>query len=103
MQGFYKNDNGFLVWSADRVLNENFELWLDQKDTYTYPVEGWYWFDSGIDARNALECYGPQPFPSWVIDTAVAQYVPPIPLPQDNKFYAWDEDTLSWVEVEIAP
>lgn len=100
MQGFYKDDNGFLVWSADRVLNENFELWLDQKDTYTYPVEGWYWFDSEVEARNTLECYGPQPFPSWTVNTATARWEAPTPYPTDEKQYDWDESTLSWVEVQ---
>jgi|688.fasta_scaffold126951_3 hypothetical protein len=100
MQGFYKDDNGFLVWSADRVLNERFELWLDQKDTYTYPVEGWYWFDSEIEARNTLSCYGPQPFPSWTVNTTTARWEAPTPHPTDEKQYAWDESTLSWVEVQ---
>jgi hypothetical protein len=100
VQGFYKNDNGFLVWSADRVLNERFELWLDQKNTYTYPVEGWYWFDSEVEARNTLECYSPSPFPSWVLNTATAQYEPPVAYPSDNKIYAWDENAVSWVEVQ---
>jgi len=54
MQGFYKNDNGFLVWSADRVINDNFELWLDQKETYSYPVEGWIWAESEEQARLTL-------------------------------------------------
>ena len=99
MQGFYKNDNGFLIWSADRVLNENFELWLDQKDTYTYPVEGWYWFDSEVEARNTLECYSPVPFPSWVINRTTAQYEPPVAYPTDGKQYAWNEETVSWVEI----
>jgi hypothetical protein len=54
MQGFYKNDNGFLVWSADRVINDNFELWLDQKDTYSYPVEGWIWADTTEEAKSVL-------------------------------------------------
>jgi hypothetical protein len=100
MQGFYKDDNGFLVWSADRVLNENFELWLDQKDTYTYPVEGWYWFDSEVEARNTLECYGPQPFPSWTVNTTTARWEAPTPYPTDEKQYGWDEATTSWVEAQ---
>ena len=99
MQGFYKNDGGFLVWSADRVLNERFELWLDQKDTYEYPVEGWVWADSELIARQTLECYGIQPFPSWVVDTETATWQPPIPYPNDEKVYLWDEGSLSWVEV----
>ena len=54
MQGFYKNDNGFLIWSADRVINENFQLWANQKDTYSYPVEGWIWADSTEEAKSIL-------------------------------------------------
>ena len=97
--GFYKDDNGFLVWSADRVINDNFELWIDKKDTYSYPVEGWYWFDSEIEARNTLNCYGPQPFPSWTVNKATASWNPPISYPTDGQFYEWDETTLSWKEV----
>jgi len=54
MPGFYKNDNGSLLWSADRVINDNFQLWIDLKDTYNYPVEGWIWADSEAEARVIL-------------------------------------------------
>ena len=100
MQGFYKKEEelNMLVWSADRVINDNFELWIDQKDTYDYPVEGWYWFDSEVEARNTLQCYGPQPFPSWVVDTTTASWQPPVPVPPEGRWY-WNEETTSWVEV----
>jgi hypothetical protein len=97
--GFYKNDNGSLIWSADRVLNENFELWLDQKDTYTYPVEGWYWFDSEIEARRSLKCYGIQPFPSWVLNETTCQWEAPVPYPTDGKYYDWNEADFLWKEM----
>jgi hypothetical protein len=54
MQGFYKNDNGSLLWSADKVVADNFELWLDKKDIYSYPVEGWVWAESEEQARLTL-------------------------------------------------
>jgi hypothetical protein len=54
MQGFYKNDDGFLVWSADKVINNNFELHLNQKDTYSYPVEGWIWAENEEEAKSVL-------------------------------------------------
>lgn len=53
-----------------------------------------YTYDASIDAFVA-----PQPYPSWVLD-ANAQWQAPVPYPTDGKMYAWDEDTLSWVEVE---
>lgn len=39
----------------------------------------------------------PQPFPSWSLD-ANHDWQPPTPMPQQGD-WAWDEDTLSWVEV----
>ena len=97
--GFYKNDNNALIWSADRVINDNFELWESLKDTYTYPVEGWIWADTDLIARQTLECYGIQPFPSWSVNLTTAQYEPPVSYPQDDKEYTWDETSLSWIEL----
>jgi hypothetical protein len=97
MQGFYKKDNDFLIWSADRVINDNFELWIDKKDTYNYPVEGWHWFDSEKEARNTLQCYGPQPFSSWSINTETASWQPPVASPSEGR-WRWNEETISWVE-----
>ena len=99
MQGFYKNDNGYLVWSEDRVINDNFELWLDKKDTYNYPVEGWIWANSEREARISLDCFGPQPYPSWVLNRTTADWEAPVELPKTGKLYTWNESTLSWVEV----
>lgn len=99
MQGFYKNDNGFLLWSADRVINDNFELWIDQKDTYSYPVEGWIWADSELIARQTLECYGINPFASWTLNLETASYEAPTPYPSDGKMYMWSEDDLNWQEI----
>jgi len=41
----------------------------------------------------------PQPFPSWIKDGSTYQWNAPVPRPIDGKFYRWDEDTLSWIEV----
>lgn len=51
-QGFYKNDDGTLLYGPNFVLNANYELRKETKDDHTYPVDGWYWFDSEDDARN---------------------------------------------------
>lgn len=53
-----------------------------------------YTYDGNLDAFVA-----PQPFPSWVLD-ADAKWQAPVPYPTDGKMYAWDENTLSWVETE---
>ena len=52
-----------------------------------------YTFDFALDAFIP-----PKPFNSWVLDEATAQWKPPTPRPGDN--YRWDEETVSWLEVE---
>jgi len=39
----------------------------------------------------------PQPYPSWIRSGSFWQ--PPVPRPNDDKFYTWDEDTTTWIEV----
>jgi hypothetical protein len=43
----------------------------------------------------------PQPFASWSLDDNF-DWQPPVEKPQDNLFYIWDEESLNWVEVELA-
>jgi hypothetical protein len=40
----------------------------------------------------------PKPFQSWVLDEETANWEAPVPMPEGN--YRWDEETLSWLEVE---
>lgn len=42
--------------------------------------------------------YEPQPFTSWVLNTATWTWEAPTPYPNDGKFYVWDEATQSWIE-----
>ena len=41
----------------------------------------------------------PQPYPSWTMNTTTYLWEAPTPMPVDDKFYRWDEDTTAWVEV----
>ena len=43
--GFYKFA-GTLIHGHNWVRGPDFELRSETKDTYSYPVDGWYWFDS---------------------------------------------------------
>jgi hypothetical protein len=47
----------------------------------------------------------PRPFPSWVLDEDTCLWGAPIPRPDENKIYNWDEDSKSWVEMllDISP
>ena len=53
-QGFYKKDGDTLLYGPNFVLNENYELRAETKDQYTYPVDGWSWFDSKEEAIRIL-------------------------------------------------
>lgn len=39
----------------------------------------------------------PQPFPSWVLNDDTLEWVPPIPMPEDDQLYQWDESAGDWV------
>lgn len=43
----------------------------------------------------------PQPFSSWTLD-ANHDWQPPTPMPETEGMWAWDEDTLSWVDATPA-
>ena len=40
-----------------------------------------------------------QPFPSWVLNQETYFWESPLPYPNYDKTYCWDEPTLSWIEV----
>jgi hypothetical protein len=41
----------------------------------------------------------PQPYPSWILDDDTCLWNAPIPYPQDEKYYEWNEETLDWKEI----
>ena len=50
-----------------------------------------YAYDSGRDAF-----YGPQPYPSWVLNEGTCLWAAPVAYPDDGKIYTWNEETTSW-------
>jgi len=53
-------------------------------------------YDSVRDAFIA-----PQPFNSWLLNEDTCQWEAPTPRPTDDKFYNWDEETVSWKEIVV--
>lgn len=41
----------------------------------------------------------PKPYQSWLLNEETCLWNPPIPYPNDNKRYEWDESTISWAEI----
>ena len=51
---FYKLENGNILSSAISVDGPGFMLHVDNHEGYTYPVHGWYWFDTDEQANAML-------------------------------------------------
>jgi hypothetical protein len=59
--GFYKVDpGGELLYAPNNVFGPDYNLSASDDEEYTYPVDGWYWFDSEEEARLALNMPLPQ-------------------------------------------
>jgi len=54
--------------------------------------------EAEFDADKQEEHLARQPFPSWVGDINTMSWQPPVPYPQDDKYYYWDEPSTSWKE-----
>lgn len=52
------------------------------------------------EVRDAF--YEPQPYPSWILNEETCLWEAPIPYPQDEKLYIWDEEQQNWKEVTDA-
>jgi hypothetical protein len=42
----------------------------------------------------------PKPFNSWVLNEETCQWESPVVHPNDGKIYTWNEDEISWDEVD---
>jgi hypothetical protein len=41
--------------------------------------------------------YGPQPFPSWLLNGVTCQWEPPVPRPHGPEVYLWSEADQEWI------
>ena len=44
--------------------------------------------------------YGPQPYPSWTISAPTWTWTAPVPYPEGQVGYKWDEATKSWIVID---
>ena len=52
--GFYKLDGEELLHAPNRVTAPDFTLVKEDRDTYTYPRDGWSWYNTLEDACEAM-------------------------------------------------
>jgi hypothetical protein len=59
-----------------------------------------YTYDSVRDAFLP-----PKPYPSWVLNEETCLWEAPVPKPADadfpNRYYTWQEETVSWIEIVL--
>jgi hypothetical protein len=71
--------------------------WVQTSDTGSirknYASIG-YTYDSSKDAFIA-----PKPFSSWTLDESTCRWNAPVVMPDDDKYYVWNEDTTNWKAV----
>jgi len=51
-----------------------------------------FFYDEAKDAFIA-----PKPYPSWILNEVTCFWEAPIPYPNDNKRYGWNETTQEWI------
>jgi len=54
-----------------------------------------YKYDKDLDAFIP-----PQPYPSWTLDTVTCLWIPPLPRPNDENSYIWNEYAQQWLKYE---
>lgn len=56
----------------------------------------------GYTYNETLDAFiSPQPFASWTLDENTCQWKAPVEYPNDDKFYTWNEESKSWVVIEV--
>ena len=81
--------------------------WYEAREDKTKNLVGATYANGGfalpenIEATSKVgESIAPRMHPSFVWNNELQTWEPPIPYPSDDKNYRWDEDTISWVEIE---
>jgi hypothetical protein len=56
-----------------------------------------YFYDEGLDAF-----IGPNPYPSWTLNTESCRWEAPVQYPTDGFTYSWNESNLTWELINFA-
>jgi len=57
-------------------------------------IGGWY-------NTNADAFYDIQPYPSWTLNETTFQWDPPVPMPEGQDAYTWNEEQQNWEISEV--
>jgi hypothetical protein len=100
MENFVDNSPGEWVQTSYNTVggvhyNEDLTPSNDQSKALRKNFAGvGYTYDSERDAFIP-----PKPYESWSLDEQSCLWKPPVPRPDNNSFYGWNEENQSWEEV----
>ena len=85
----YNTSGGFYYKPGTAILHE------DQSKMFRYNfAQIGMIFDPNFGIDGAF--YWPQPYPSWTLNINTAEWNPPIPMPEIDIRYQWDEENQQW-------
>lgn len=97
MAHYAKVEDGIVVnviVAEQSYIDEQEGLWIqtsyNNNIRYNYAANG-YTYDEAADAFIA-----PQPFPSWILNTQDYRWEAPVPYPEGDSMYRWDEAKGNW-------
>jgi len=98
-----KDETELIEGLTPEVWYGNFRNQVCKRTSYNNNIRKNY-AGIGFTYSEELDAFiAPQPYPSWVLNEETCKWEAPIAKPTDDKVYDWDEETTSWVEIEIAP
>ena len=56
--GFYRLRGDKLAYAPNAVRAPTYDLYREERDSYTYPIHDWHWFDSEDAAKAFFEISG---------------------------------------------
>lgn len=98
---FIKDSNVVNIAAFDDSDNDLLQFFKETNNLdYIVPINNKTQIGGTYDGTDFWKI---QPFPSWIKSNEIKDWVPPIEPPDKDKTYAWDEDTLSWYEIQVGP
>jgi len=54
----------------------------------------------GAEFKKEVEKFVEQkpPYASWILDEITCKWNPPVPYPNDNGMYTWNEESTEWIQ-----
>lgn len=99
-------DGGFATWEeyysdllGQKCLLTSYETMNGQHINGGEPFRG-NAAGIGMSYNPTLDAFvPPKPYKSWVLNKETYSWDAPVPMPEDSKYYKWDESVKNWVEV----